>query len=88
MSIVFCLTGASSKTLTVNPEVVNQVVAAVLELAGSMSDQTLEPLGCHHSVVLAEWPARFRYFYHDNINQEDDNMRSRSRLRHSSQVST
>ncbi len=64
MSIVFCLTRVSSETLTVNPEVVNQVVAAVLELAGSMSDQTLEPFGCHHSVVLAEWPVRFQYFYH------------------------
>ncbi len=88
MSIVFCLTGASSETLTVNPEVVNKVVGAVLELARSMSDQTLESFGCHHSVVLAEWPVRFQYFYYDNINQEDNNMRSRSRLRHSSQVST
>ncbi len=64
MSIIFCLTGVSSETLTVNPEVVNQVVAAVLKLASSMSDQTLEPFGCHHSVVLAEWPARFQYSYH------------------------
>ena len=88
MSIVFCLTRVSSETLTVGSEVVNQVVAAVLGLACSMLDLTLEPFGCHHSIVLAELPVRFQYFYHDNINQEDDNMRSRSRLRHSSQVST
>jgi len=54
MSIVFCLTGVSSETLRVNPEVVNKVVAAALGLAHNMFDQTLEPFGCHHSVVLAE----------------------------------
>ena len=62
MSIIFCLTDVPSETLTVNPEVLNQPVAAVLGLAHSMFDETLESFGYDYSVVLAEWPGRFWSF--------------------------